>query len=255
MAAIRPKAETRRPARLSLTLKDFNDVIEDHGSFVRITPSIICPRRTGIDIDVDSTNHDLNCPYCRNGIVDLEDMSVEDWVLILGVGLDKVFQPQSRFDIKDAMITCRSGIRLSYFYKIEVLDFGSQFNQLVKKSSLDFDRLRYNPRDPEDGSQFALPDGNGVDYERGVDYDITTGGITWLGANRPPVERLFSILYPVNPTFRVMEMAHENRYYYGSHKEPVKEAQQFPQQAHIRWDFMAFGAGSDVPADGGAPSL
>lgn len=246
MAATRPKAQTRRPARLSLVLKDFNDVIEDQGCYVRITPSILCPRRTGGDIDIDSTNHDLNCPYCNNGIVDLDDMSVEDWALILGIGLDKTYTQQSRFDVKDAMLTCRSGIRLSYFYKVEVLDFGSQFNQMVKKRSGDFDRLRYNPRDPEDGSQFALQDGNGARYERDTDYEITDGGINWLTANRPATGELFSILYPVNPTFRVMELSHENRYYYGSHKEPLKEAQQFPQQAHVRWDFLAFGAGSDV---------
>ena len=247
MAATRPKPTNRHPGRVSLILKEFNNAIEDHGCFVRVTPSVVCPRRTGGDIDIDSTNHDLNCPICNNGIIDLHSLAVETWGLITGISLDKTYTEQSRFDVKDAMFTVLSGVRLSYFYKIEVLDFGSQFNQLVKKVSDDFDRLRYPPADPEDGSQFAVMDGDGTIYERDVDYVIEGRGIRWLGLNRPPVGKLFTILYPVLPTFRVMEMLHENRYYYDSHKIALKEAQQFPQQAHIRWDFMATGAGSDIP--------
>jgi hypothetical protein len=252
MSTQRPKS-SGKPAKIDLVIKDFEKLLDDQGCFVRITPSVVCPRRSGGDIDETSVNHDLNCPVCENKqVVDLDDLAVEDWAYIQSIKLDKVFDESSRLDIKDAFISCRRAIRLGYWYKIEILDFGSQFNELILRTNDDVDHTRYKILDPEDFSQFALIDSEGVRYVKDTDYeaDYSNQTIKWLTSNRPATGKLYSFLYPVIPTFRVLELMHENRYYYDSEKKPYREAKQLPQQAHIRWDFMAKGSGSDVDVEG-----
>jgi len=239
---------TRKPGRVSLVIDEFNNLIEDQGIMVRVTPSVICPRRTGEVEDNMNINHDLNCPICHGrSVVDLDHLAQDDWAFIQGITLDKTFTESSRYDMKDAFMTFRSPLRVSYWYKIEIIDFGSQFNELIHKNGKETrDRIRYPALDPEDGNIFALIDGAGDTYELGTDYDINGQYIEWKTARMPPEDRLFSFLYPVLPTFRVLDLPHENRYYYDSDKNPVKVPEQLPQQAHIRWDFMAVGSGSDI---------
>lgn len=238
--------ETFKPGRIDLEPQDFDRLLQHQGTRVRITPAILCPRRTGTNIDETSLNHDLNCPLCDQQIIDLDDLAVEDWAFIQGITIDKTFDPQQRYDVKDAFISTRAHLRLAYWYKIEIIDFGSMFNELILRTADDQDHLRYPAIDPEDGSIFHLVDNDGTKFVKGTDFNIVGQDIVWLTANRPPKNKLYSFLYPVLPTFRVLELMHENRYYYESKDSPVKTPIQLPQQAHVRWDFMAKGSGSDV---------
>lgn len=235
------------PPRVDLITKEFDTLVEDQGSRVRITPAILCPSRSSFSEDTGDNNHPLNCEICDGSqIVDVDDESYEDWVYIQGMKLEKQFQVSEVFDVKDAFLTARAGSRLGYFFKVEVLDFGSQFNEVILRGTDDSDKVRYPYSDPMDGSFFLLMGPDGTKYERGVDYNIVGRDLTWLTSNRPASNKLYSIIYPVLPTFRVLEFMHENRYYYDGFKRPDKVPVQLPQQCHIRWDFMAKGQGSDV---------
>lgn len=247
-----PNQYTKRPEiglpRVDLAPKDFDSFIEDQGTRVRITPAIVCPRRSGEFTEVGDSNHDLNCPLCFGSmVIDLAPLAVEDWAFIQGIKLDKVWDQNSRFDVKDAFITCRHDQRLSYWFKVEIVDFGSLFNQTILRGPSDTDKLRYPTKELYDGTYFSLMDHDGTVFVKDTDYSITGDVLTWLTSNRPVPDKLYSFLYPVTPTFRVLEMMHETRYYYDGFRKPKKTPLQLPQQAHIRWDYLASKGGSDVP--------
>ena len=235
------------PARIDINPKDFDKLIEDQGVRVRITPSVVCPNRSSNSDDNSDNNHVLRCPLCKGSLIlDLDSDAYDDWVFIQGVHLEKNLQMQEVLDAKDAFMTARSGAHLSYWFKVEILDFGSQFNEIVLRGSGNTDKLRYPQADPEDGSFYALIGPDGTRYARNVDYVLSGQTLTWLTSNRPSQSKIYSFMYPVLPTFRVLEFMHQNRFYYNGFKRPDKTPVPLPQQAHIRWDFMAKRQGSDV---------
>lgn len=234
-----------KPGRVDLIPEEFESIIEAQGSYVRITPSMICPNKTSLE----DTNHNLDCPICLGDeVVDLCDQSVEDWAIIQSINLDKKFDVRGLFDMKDAQLTVRQGIRLFYWYKVEVVDFSSVFNQLVKREAGgDFDRVRYNPATSCD-TPFYCIDSENIRYY--VNQDFRFDGdrrVRWLGLKRPATGSLYSLTYPILPTFRVIEMMHENRYYYTSFRKETKTPVNLPQQALIRWDYIAKGSGANLP--------
>jgi hypothetical protein len=243
------KRANAKPGRVDLIPENFDNLVEDQGCRARITPSVVCPRRSGDFTEVGDSNHDLNCPLCFGSlIVDLDALAIEDWVFIQGMKIDKNFDPNSRFDIKDAFMSVRHSVRIGYWFKVEVIDFGTLFNQVVLRGVGNTDTLRYPTKDPFDGSFFAVVDHDGTTFAKDTDYTVTGRTLTWLTGNRPNAEKLYSIIYPVIPTYRVLELVHDNRFYYTGFKSPVKTPVQLPQQAHIRWDYLVSKGGSDVQA-------
>jgi len=238
------------PTRVDLNPKEFDAIINDFGTVVNVTPTVLCPRRSGSQVEVNDVNHDLNCPLCNGAlIVDLTAKTVQTQAYIQGISLDKTYYPESRFDVKDSLISFPAGVRVSYWFKVEVVDFGSLFNEVVKRHTSDSDLLRYPPREADSGNIYGIVDCNNVtNYVLGTHYKISGNTLTWTTAHRPPVGKIYSIIYPIRPTFRVLEMLHENRYYYNGFRLPKKVPVQLPQQAHCRWDYLAK-RGHDVPLE------
>jgi len=181
-------------------------------------------------------------------VVDLTSDIYESWAFIQGIKMDKTFDQASRFDVKDATITVPHGVRINYWFKIEVVDFSSMYNQLVLRSKTDKDRLRYPPTEAEGGNFYTVVDENGIRFTKDTHYTVVGNEVTWLTTARPKKDNLYSFIYPILPTFKVLKLMHDNRYYYTSFKTPVKAPIQLPQQAHIRWDYLVSGGGSDVRA-------
>lgn len=245
------KRAIEKPGRVDLKLGEFQALIEDQGCRVRITPAMVCPRRTSRA--VEETDHDLNCPLCHGSlVVDVPNNTVESWAFVQGIQFDKTFSPQGMYDAKDAQISFMAEIRVWYWFKVEIVDFGSLFNQLLMRSvSGNVDTLRYPAIEAWDGNFYHAMDGNGQVYTRqtdtnpGGDYTVAGDKLTWVGSRKPEAGKLYSIIYPMLPTFRVLELIHANRYYYDGFKKPRKTPVQYPQQAQIRWDYLAKG-GFDV---------
>lgn len=237
------------PTRVDLQPEEFDAILNDFGTVVNVTPSVLCPRRSGNDVEENDVNHDLNCPLCAGTlIVDLTELTKQTQAYIQGISLDKTYYPESRFDVKDCLISFPSVTRVSYWFKVEVVDFGSLFNQVIKRRPGNIDPLRYDAREADSGNFYALKDANGVFYNLGTDYTVSGSTLTWLTPHRPPTGKVYSIMYPIRPTFRVLEMLHENRYYYNGFRRPNKIPVQLPQQAHCRWDYLAK-RGHDVPLE------
>jgi hypothetical protein len=235
-----PKPE-RRPGRIDIFPADYDAAIEDQGVRVRIVPAVLCPNRTSLE----DTNHVLDCPVCNGDeVVNLESECEESWAYIQGIKLDKNFQAQGIFDMKDAMITVQSHVKLYYWYKVEIVDFPSTYNQLLKRGAGDLDKLRYMPACDLAFDQWLLVDRIGQTYEKNVDYKTDEQNIRWLGVKRPAAGTLYSFSYPIRPIFRVLELLHENRYYYFGNKREFKQGVFLPQQAVVRWDYLAKRSGS-----------
>jgi hypothetical protein len=237
-----PKRRPSHPGRIDIIPKEFDNLLEDQGSRVRITPTALCPNRTGLH----DTNHVLDCPICfGDEVLEFNDKCIEDWAFIQGIKLDKQMEVPGIFDLKDATITTRAGIRMYYWYKVEVLDFASVFNQLIMRGSGDTDKTRYNPA-PNCDTPYYCIDSAGKQYTLNEHYKVEDRKIRWTSFVRPMVGKLYSFVYPILPTFRVLELLHDNRYYYSGFKSPIKTPVQLPQQALIRWDYIAKRSGSAV---------
>lgn len=233
--ARRPKRQASKPGSVDFVPKEFDFLLEDQGTKARITPAILCPNRT----ELEDTNHTLDCPLCfGDEVIDLCDEAQESWVSITGIDLKKDLQVQGIFDIKDARITFQTHIRVYYWYKVEILDFGSIYNQVMKRGGGDKDRLRYVRFNACDIPTLLMAK-DGISYRINEDFRIDGQHVVWLGLKRPKAGDLYSISYPINPTFRVLELLHENRYYYVGFKQKEKVPVQLPQQAVVRWDYMA----------------
>lgn len=240
---VRDKRQGSKPGRVDLVPAEFDNLLEDQGVKVRVTPVLLCPNKT----DLTDTNHVLDCPLCfGDQVIEVQEKAIEEWAFVQAIKLNKDFQVQGIFDVKDAMLTIKQGVRLYYWYKVEILDFSSIFNQLIKRGSGDFDRVRYNPTSGGVDIPFHLIDSKGVRYDE-RHYKIEDRSIKWKGAKRPEAGTLYSVSYPVLPTFRVLEMLHENRYYYVGFKQKKKYPVQLPQQCVIRLDYFSrYGGGQNV---------
>lgn len=237
--ATRPKRPTP-PPKVGIKRTSFDTLIQDHGQYVRVTPSITCPNRSGSRRELDDTNHPLECPVCDGNMnIDLTDLSEEMWIFMQSVTMKKDFAQNGVFDIKDQLASFPSGKRVGYFYKVELLDLTSQYNEIMfRKAGTKIDKTRFPLKDQEDGSIFSVVDDKGQIYVNGDDYEFEIGDnfIEW-GRRRPDDGTLYSFLYPITPTLRVVNLLHEHRAYYEDTKSPSRLAAHFPQQAALRWDY------------------
>jgi hypothetical protein len=258
---VRDKRAGGKPARVDLKPEEFENLIEDQGIYVRLTPAILCPNRT----ELGDTNHVLDCPLCfGDQVIESPEHAIETWAFIQGIKSQKDLQVAGIYDIKDATITTKQAVKMYYWYKIEVLDFSAVYNQLLKRGTgTNQDRLRYAPAKQgaapltvagDEVLEVSAPDvpyicidSAGKRYERQKHYKIVDRQLQWLTNNKPASGTLYSLIYPVLPTFRVLELVHEHRYYYVSFKRTSKVPVHLPQQAVIRWDYLARGSGNMVP--------
>jgi len=230
-----------KPGRVDLDVSELDNLIDDQGIRLRIVPSILCPNRDTLE----GTNHHLDCTVCNGDeAVDVVDECFETFGAIQSIRHEKKLEVQGIWDEKDATLTLQSKDRIYFWYKVIVLDFASIYNELIKKDDDDTDKLRYPPNRSCD-TPYHLIDSENKSYRKGVDYRIINETfLKWLTSNRPKVGTLYSICYPVFPTFRVLETLHENRFYNVTSKEKERVPVNLPQQAVIRWDYLANRSGN-----------
>ena len=266
-ANTRPKRKGAKPtSRVAMVPQDFDNLIQDQGVYVRITPSALCPNRT----DLTDTNHKLDCPLCNGDqLIDITSQVVETWAVIQGIKFNQENQVQGIYDIKDATITTQQNVKLYYWYKVEVLDFAAPFNQVLKRAPGTTDNLRYQVAPigsvtldeeqttatlPTPDVPFVAIDSKGLQYLLNKDFKMKNNTIIWKNlAHSPAVGTLYTLIYAVLPTFRILDLQHEHRYYYVDFKRTEKTPVHLPQQAVMRWDYLAKGSGNQVTIPPAAP--
>lgn len=249
-----PKRKPSKPGRVDLIPEEFKNLIEDQGIRIRISPAVLCPNRD----EIHSTNHSLDCPVCNGDeVCEVPDQSFECWAFIQSVTLERRHDLQGIYDFKDLLMSTPSEVRMYYMYKIEILDFPASFNQLVNRGKRvgtvpESDLLRYDPI-ADSNTPIYVIDKAGVTYKEGKNFkiDFKNKQIIWK-KDAPANGVMYSIIYPALPTFRVIEMMHESRWYYEGRKTPDKKPVNLPQQSLIRWDYLQSGSGTRVlRANGG----
>jgi len=237
------KRKRAKPGAVGFVPREFDNLLEDQGARIRITPSVLCPNRTSLT----DTNHVLDCPVCfGDEVVDLAGECRESWASITGIKLDKRFEENGIFDVRDAKMTFQAGVRVYYWYKVEILDFASTFNQILNKSDTDYDATRYETT-PNCGLQYHCIDNAARKYYQNEHFKADGHGIRWISPVRPAVGTLFSLIYPILPTFRILELLNDSRYYYIGFKQKEKTPVDLPQQAVVRWDYLSKRSGTGVP--------
>lgn len=237
-----------KPGRINLVAKEFDNLIQDQGVFVRITPSALCPNRSKLE----GTNHVLDCPICKGDeVLDITDKAFTTWAFLQAIPFERKFDPNGVFDVKDCRMSTPANVRLYYMYKIELLDFAAPYNEVIQRSrrgDSNNDILRYIPAEDSNIPTY-IKDQDGVEYKsvRDFELDKVAKTIKWRTQTRPADNKLYTILYPTLPTFRVTEMLHDQRFYYDDFKKPEKTPINLPQEALIRWDYLAFGSGTRIP--------
>jgi len=237
----RPKRINAKPGRVDLKLQEFESLIIDQGIWCRITPCMLCPNRD----EINSTNHKLDCPLCGGDeMIDLPEYSAEAWAILQGIKFERHFEAQGLFDFRDAQLTTPSHLKMGYLYKVEVLDFAFAWNEAIKRSTDNMDTLRYVPANNSNIPTYAI-DSSGIRYKEERDFvlDPKNKSIKWK-QSKPKTDTLYSIIYPALPTFRVIQMLHENRLYYSDFKKPEKTPYYMPQQCVVRWDYLALNSGA-----------
>lgn len=244
---IRDKRSPSHPSRIDLKYQEIDFLVEDQGVYVKITPAMMCPNRTAIT----DTNHPAQCTVCSgNAALDLPQHAVLDWGLFQAIDYELMFNVPGVFDLKDAKLTIKgtAPVKLDYWYKIEVQDHTSVFNELVRRNTTGTDKLRYAGQQAlEKTACTYLVDHAGVEWVYGTDFTISGQTLTWGAGKGPAGGTVYSIQYPILPTFRVIQLLHGDRYYYTSFKQPMRTPVDLPQQAAIRWDYLAAQGGVNEP--------
>lgn len=236
----RDKRTPSNPGRVDLKVSDFDRILEDQGVRVKVTPSILCPNRQGLH----STNHALNCPTCNlSEAIELPAQSYEEYALIQSVNFKLDWTQSGLYSVKDAVMTIKGGRRLWYYDKVEILDSTSIFNQVVERTGTT-DQLRYAAQNAATTTPFFLADKDGTEYILRTDYNVSGKTLTWVTTG-PEEKSLYSIQYPILPVFRVLELLHENRYYYESSGNEKKIPVHLPQQCVLRWDYFRKDGGAN----------
>jgi len=241
-----PKRKGSKPGRVDLIPQEIDNLLDDQGIKLKIIPSLLCPNRDRLG----STNHALDCQVCNGDeAVDVESACYETFGVIQSIRHEKKLEVQGIWDEKDAVLTLQSPDRIYFWYKVVVVDFASIYNELVKRDDDDTDKLRYIPNRSCD-TPFHLVGSDGEVYKAGVDFRVSQEQyIRWLGAKRPTTNSLYTVSYPVFPTFRVLETLHENRFYNITSKLKERVPVNLPQQAVIRWDYLASRSGNREKID------
>ena len=219
--------------QVNLKPEEFNRFIAAQGIYVRHEKTAICP----CVYDREKGHTNIVCNLCDNGRIHFD--SRELWIMFYQKKLEELFKLQGVWEVGDVMITFPGKyedgeiIRVDFFDRITLLDFSERTSDLVKRESVgDIDYLRYEATDIE-----YVRDASTI-YVKDVDYQLDNTNIKWISANRPSASTIYTIAYHYKPVYRIINFFHEQRYYYDSYKDTVKNPTYMPIQAQARRDYI-----------------
>lgn len=216
--------------RAFLDVEVFNELIKKQGVRVQVYKTAPCPNVTSID----GAEHAINCTVClQNGFIDRDP--IEAYVLISSEEREYKFLAEGYYEVETLNITVPSGIELSYFTLIKLLDNSEQYWQLVKKQEGPIDILKYNAYKIN-----LMVDQNGRTYVPGIDFTLTVeGNIQWLPTRAPRSGTIYTINYDIPIQFRAINAIHAYRFLQVSN--PEKDGTKIvkgPQKWQIKREYL-----------------
>jgi hypothetical protein len=190
-------------ARVNLRPDDFDALIKQQGIFLNVYRSVYCPNVKSID----GGEHNFDCPMCNgSGILDKYPITVRG--VIQSQNNVKSLQMNGYQDDNEVLISIPTGIEIQYFTLIELKDFTDIYFQRVARSQGLIDNLKYKAKRVN-----MLIDQNGIEYDEGIDFNLTQDGqVQWKQNKGPDSEVIYSIHYEALVQFRATKAIHVNRF-------------------------------------------
>lgn len=216
----------------NIDYKDLNSFIWDQGIRVRVYKTLFCPRVHSID----GAEHDISCTICNgSGFVDVDP--IETIAAIQNQIREHNINPESigtAWEEQTAYMTFLSGIELSYYARLELIDYTNIYKQLVQRQvGTNVDRLQFKAVSVD-----YLIDYDGVIYIPGNDFVVDrNGSIEWIisiGAKKPADKKVYSVHYNTLVAYRAITAMHCDRFGSDGIKKDHMEIILFPEQWKIK---------------------
>ena len=222
----------------------FNQLLQNRGIRFIHHVATPCPNMK----DLNSNNHDPNCPFCDNSqIIHLEGKEI--WGTFTSNSLEKMFEVQGVWEIGTAVISFptmymdKEQADFNAFDKLICPDFQVRLNDLIQyePTNNDIQYLRYPIVKIQ--NMTSVVDDALYTYTVDVDFTIEDGGIKWI--NKPLYDdmielgEVISVTYVANPVYAVLNVMHELRV---TQEFDImtgqKVAKRLPQQILVKRDFL-----------------
>jgi hypothetical protein len=180
--------------------------ISDLGVRVLVYKSTACPNMTSLE----SSDHDINCNVCSGMMIDF--CPEETLALFQQQSLTEQFKIQGTFHMDEIMVTFKSGLTLTNYSRVDLLDFKEDFNELIQRQEgTNIDNLKYRAKDVL--GLFTVTNNVKKEYHFGTDFVLDSEGrIEWVSANKPLDRQIYSVYYKYSPIFRAIKAVHRDRY-------------------------------------------
>lgn len=192
--------------RLSLRADDFDRLILQQGTRVKVYRTMFCPNVKSID----GAEHQIDCEIVGcNGSGYVDKYPICTTAFIQTQSLEKLVDVAGLADQNSVTSTFLTGIELQYFTLVELVDFTEIYFQRIKRDgSRAFDALKYNAKRIN-----VILDQNDVEYFEGIDCNIDiNGNIVWVTSRGPADDVIYSIHYEAPVQFRAVRSMHTNRF-------------------------------------------
>lgn len=191
------------PTRSDLTPDDFEKLLQEKGTRVKVYRSVFCPNVKSID----GAEHNIDCDLC-NGSGFLDARPICTIAFIQNQNLEKMPAVEGMVDGNSVAATFPMGIELQYFTLVELEDFTEPYFQRVKRQRSDIDVLKYK------ACRINLCiDQYGKEYFQDIDFSLdANGSIKWIPNKGPNPEDIYSIHYDSAVQFRATRGMHNNRF-------------------------------------------
>jgi hypothetical protein len=191
------------PTRVDISVEDFEKLLREKGSRVRVFRTVFCPNVKSID----GAEHNIDCDLC-NGSGFLDARPIETVAFIQNQVLEKMPFVEGMVDGNSVAVTFPTGIELQYFTLMELMDFQQPYFQRVKRQQGQVDVLKYRAH----RVNFCV-DQHGKEYFPDADFGLDdNGSILWTPNKGPDPDTIYSIHYEAAVQFRAVRAMHSNRY-------------------------------------------
>ena len=224
--------ETQPQGRVDLRPADFDKLLEQKGTRVKVFRTMYCPNVKS----ADGAEHEIDCQLCSGmNYIDLD--CIECKAFVQNQDLQRIMTEGGDVDGNTVLMTFPIGVELQYFTRIELVDFTENYYQRVlRKPGSNIDVLKYKACRVN-----AVVDKNGAKYYQQQDFDIDqNGNVKWLttGSARKPVDNLiYSIHYETHIQYRAVKAMHVARFTQWRTNEGIEHIK-MPEQWMVTKEFL-----------------
>jgi hypothetical protein len=195
--------EAHSSGRVDFNVAQFEKVIKEKGTRVKVFRTVFCPNVKSID----GAEHNIDCKQC-NGSGFLDVHPIDTISLIQNQSLEKMPFVEGMVDGNSVAATFSTGIELQYFTKVELMDFTEPFFQRILRQEGNVDVLKYRAHHVN-----VLIGQNGKEYYGDIDFSLdANGSIAWKPNRGPNPGDIYSIHYESAVQFRAVRAMHTNRF-------------------------------------------